>query len=121
MRRVAQALEVSRSQLHERLRHGLQGRRRYEKAEDASLLQSVRRLVDERPRYGYRRVGVLVNRERLQAGLPRLNHKRMCRLMAQNGLLLQRYTGKPPGRAHDGQIITIRPNLRWTSDCFLSP
>ena len=22
----------------------------------------------------------------------------------------------PPGRAHDGQIITIRPNLRWTSD-----
>ena len=29
--------------------------------------------------------------------------------MAQNGLLLQRYTGKPPGRAHDGQIITIQP------------
>ena len=27
-------------------------------------------------------------------------------------------TGKPPGRAHDGQIITIRPNLRWTSDGF---
>ena len=38
--------------------------------------------------------------------------------MAQNGLLLQRYTGKPPGRAHDGKIITIRPNLRWTSDGF---
>ena len=36
----------------------------------------------------------------------------------QNGLLLQRYTGKPPGRAHDGTIITIRPNLRWTSDGF---
>jgi hypothetical protein len=32
--------------------------------------------------------------------------------MSQNGLLLQRCTGKPPGRAHDGQIITIRPNLR---------
>jgi putative transposase len=38
--------------------------------------------------------------------------------MSQNGPLLQRYTGKPPGRAHDGQIITIRPNLRWTSDGF---
>ena len=38
--------------------------------------------------------------------------------MSQNGLLLQRYTGKPPGRAHDGKIITIRPNLRWTSDGF---
>jgi transposase InsO family protein len=31
---------------------------------------------------------------------------------------IRRYTGKPPGRAHDGQIITIRPNLRWTSDGF---
>jgi putative transposase len=38
--------------------------------------------------------------------------------MAQNGLLLQRYTGKAPGRVHDGQIVTIRPNLRWTSDGF---
>jgi len=38
--------------------------------------------------------------------------------MSQNGLLLQRYTGKPLGRAHDGQIITIRPNLRWASDGF---
>ena len=41
--------------------------------------------------------------------------------MAQNGMLLQRYTGKPPGRAHEGQIVTIRPNLRWTSDGFEIP
>jgi len=81
-------------------------------------LGAVRQLVDERPTYGYRRIGALLNRERTAAGLPRLNHKRMYRLMAQNGLLLQRYTGKPPGRAHDGQIITIRPNLQWTSDGF---
>jgi putative transposase len=31
-------------------------------------------------------------------------------------MLLQRYTGKPPCRAHEGVIIAIRPNLRWTSD-----
>jgi putative transposase len=118
VRRVAEVLEVSRSQLHERLRHGPQPRTRYRKSEDAELLQPVRRLVDERPTYGYRRIGALLNRERALAGLPRLNHKRLYRLMAQNGLLLQRYTGKPPGRAHDGQIISIRPNLRWTSDGF---
>ena len=118
MRRVAEVLEVSRSRLHERLRQGSKPRVRYQKAEDAELLESVRRLVDERPTYGYRRIGALLNRERTAAGLSRLNHKRMYRLMAQNGLLLQRYTGKPPGRAHDGQIITIRPNLRWTSDGF---
>jgi putative transposase len=35
-------------------------------------------------------------------------------------VLLQRYTGKPPGRARDGQIITIRPNLPWTCDGFES-
>jgi putative transposase len=45
----------------------------------------------------------------------------MYRLMAHYGLLLQRYTGKPPGCAHDGQIITIRPNLRWMSDGFEIP
>lgn len=118
MRRVAEALGVSRSQLHERLRTGLKGRSRYRKSEDAQLLESIRHLVDERPTYGYRRIGALLNRERVQVGLWRLNHKRLYRLMAQNGLLLQRYTGKPPGRAHDGQIISIRPNLRWTSDGF---
>ena len=41
--------------------------------------------------------------------------------MSQNGMLLQRYTGKPSGRVHDGKIITIRPNLRWTSDSFEIP
>jgi transposase InsO family protein len=82
------------------------------------LLAPLRSLVDERPNYGYRRITALMNRERLKTGLPRLNHKRIYRLMSQNGMLLQRYTGKPPGRAHDGKIITIRPNLRWTSDGF---
>ena len=121
MRRVADVLGVSRSQLHERLRRGLKGRGGYRKEDDAALLESVRRLVDERPTYGYRRIGAMLNRERLRAGLSRLNHKRIYRLMAQNGLLLQRYTGKPPGRLHDGRIITIRPNLRWTSDGFEIP
>ncbi len=82
------------------------------------MLAPLRSLVDERPTYGYRRIGALLNRERLKNGQPRLNHKRIYRLMSQNGLLLQRYTGKPPGRAHNGKISTIRPNLRWTSDGF---
>lgn len=75
MRRVAQTLGVSRSQLHERLRHGTHRRRTYRKSDDAQLLDPVRRLVDERPTYGYRRIGALLNKERLQAALPRLNHK----------------------------------------------
>lgn len=39
MRRVAQTLGVSRSQLHERLRHGTQARRAYRKGEDPPLLE----------------------------------------------------------------------------------
>jgi hypothetical protein len=30
-------------------------------------------------------------------------------------------TSDAPGRAHDGQVITMRSNLRWTSDCFEIP
>jgi putative transposase len=102
VRRVAQTLGVA----------------HYNMAGDAELLSELRTLVDERPTYGYRRITALINRERLRKGLARINHKRVYRLMSQNALLLQRYTGKPPGRAHEGKIITIRPNLRWTSDGF---
>jgi transposase InsO family protein len=115
---VAEALEVSRSQLSARLSGQRKPRSTYSKVGDADLLAPLRSLVDDRPTYGYRRIGALMNRERLKNGQPRLNHKRIYRLMSQNGMLLQRYTGKPPGRAHDGKIVTIRPNLRWTSDGF---
>jgi transposase InsO family protein len=118
---VSEALEVSRSQLSARLRGASKPRSTYSKVGDADLLAPLRSLVDERPTYGYRRIGALMNRERLKTGQPRLNHKRIYRLMSQNGMLLQRYTGKSPGRAHDGKIITIRPNLRWTSDGFEIP
>jgi putative transposase len=113
---VAQTLGVSRSQLSERLRGEAKPRSNYRVSDDSELLGPLRALVDERPTYGYRRITALLNRERLKNGLSRLNHKRIYRLMRQNGMLLQPYTGKPPGRAHDGVIITIRPNLRWTSD-----
>ena len=118
MKRVAGTLGVSRSQLIVRLKGARKLRSAYRMAEDAELLAPLRSLVDERPTYGYRRIAALMNRERLKTGLPRLNHKRVYRLMSQNGLLLQRYTGKPLGRAHEGKIVTIRPNLRWTSDGF---
>ena len=83
MRRVAQTLGVSRSQLHERLRHGTKARGSYRKSDDSPLLDPLRRLVDERPTYGYRRIGALLNKERISCGLPRLNHKRIYRVMTE--------------------------------------
>jgi putative transposase len=49
---------------------------------------------------------------------PAVNHKRIYRIMRQNGLLLTRHTGKQPQRSHEGKVITLRSNLRWCSDGF---
>ena len=111
MRQVADALGVSCSQVHKRIHSG-------PKTNAVELLKPVRCLVVESPTRGYRRVGALLNRERLQAGLPRHNYKRVHRLMALNRLLLRRYMRKSPARAHDDKIITIRPNRHWTYDGF---
>ena len=80
------------------------------------MLSAIRTLTDDCPTYGYRTIWAMLNRRREQAGQNRLNHKCIYRLMSQNVVLLQRNPCKPPGRAHDAQIITIRPNLRCTSD-----
>lgn len=121
MRRVAQVLGVSRSQLSQCLKEPRKSRSIYRKPEDDDLLVELRALVDERLTYGYRRVTALLNQARRKARHPNANHKRIYRLMSQHGLLLQRYTGRPPVRAHDGIIRTIHPNVRWTSDGFQIP
>ena len=69
MKRVAETLGVSRSQLTERLNGVSRLRGRYRKTDDTEVLAPLRTLVDARPTYGYRRIGALLNRERLQKGL----------------------------------------------------
>ena len=100
MRRIAKALGVSRSQLHARLQGDAKPRRRYQKAQDAALLPVIRRLVDTRPTYGYRRITALLRRELAKGDRPRVNHKRVYRIMKRNGLLLalevQERTGSSP-------------------------
>jgi putative transposase len=112
---VADALGVSRSNLTRK--PGRRPRGPYKKAGDAELLERIRPIVDERGTYGYRRVAALVNRALVAEGKPRVNHKRVYRLMKATGLLLARYTGKPT-RTHEGTIITLKSNLRWCSDSF---
>ena len=36
--------------------------------------------------------------------------------MRKHGLLLARHTGRRRPRAHDGQVATLRSNVRWCSD-----
>jgi len=116
MKRVAEAFGVSRSNLAQRTGGSTLARGPYVKADDETLLPLIRRFVDERPTYGYRRIAALVNRELARQGLPPANRKRVHRIMHRHSLLLERCTGRREGRVHDGKVMVMRSNLRWCSD-----
>ena len=90
----------------------------YRMADDHWLVPMIRKLVDQRPTYGYRRIQVVLNRKLKALGRAGVNHKRVYRIMKQNHMLLSRYCGKRPVRAHNGAVITLRSNMRWCSDVF---
>ncbi len=116
MKAVADTLGVSRSNLIERLKGRSKPRGPYNKAEDAELLPAIRRLVDQRPTYGYRRIAALLNRERRAADQPVVNAKRVHRIMGNHAMLLEKHTAVRKGRLHDGKVMVMRSNLRWCSD-----
>jgi transposase InsO family protein len=115
MKRVAETLGVSRSNL---AKEKTARTPRYAKADDAWLLPMLREIVDERLTYGYRRACAVLNRRLAEAGQPRVNHKRVYRIMCHHGLLLARHTGRRPDLPHDGKVVTLKRNLRWCADVF---
>jgi transposase InsO family protein len=114
MKTIAATLDVSRSNLYEKLAGPRKNRNH---PDDGIYLALIRMMTDDRPTYGYRRVTALINRSLVEQGQPRVNHKRIYRIMKMNHLLLQKHTGRPI-RSHDGTIITLKSNLRWCSDVF---
>lgn len=118
MKRGAEVLGIARSNLAVRVYGGGRPRGSYVKAEDEALLPLIRRFIDERPTYGYRRITALVNRELTQQRRPAVNRKRVHRIMQQAALLLERHTGRRKGRTHDGKIMVMCSNLRWCSDAL---
>jgi putative transposase len=116
---IAETMGVSRTHQYEkRMNNNRQdGKCFYHKAQDDQYLPLIRKIVDDRATYGYRRVTALLNRDLRREGKETINHKRVYRIMKKNGLLLQRHTGRPV-RIHDGRVRMIRSNLRWCSDAF---
>ncbi len=96
MKAVADALEVARSHLHEKVRRLAKPRGSYRKPDDGDLLPLIRRLVDERPTYGYRRITALAKRELVKVGKPMANHKRIFRHAAE------RHAPRPAHRSKEG-------------------
>lgn len=118
MKTVATTLDVARSNVIER-RDGARPQRGPQiRAGDVELTADIRRLVDRRPTYGYRRIAALLKRERRSAGQCPVNAKRVYRLMKKHGLLLQRHTGRRRPREHNGKVIAIGSNVRWCSDAL---
>ena len=116
MKTVAKVMGVSRSNLYAKRERTLV-RGRYRKAQDDELLPLIREIVDIRISYGYPRITALLNKKLAILGRPRVNRKRVYRIMSMNKLLLLKHTGRP-ARTHDGEIVTLKSNTRWCSDIF---
>lgn len=119
MTRIAEAAQVSRSQLSVGVSGAPKPRaKRYFMTEDQELLPLILEVLGEHQTYGYRRICVLLNRLLQEKVRPKVNHKRVYRIMRQNNLLLAKHTGKTSSRPHTGTVSTSRSNTRWCSDGF---
>jgi putative transposase len=113
---VTDMLGVARSNIVERLQ-GMRAKRGPQIRDgDLELAAEIRRMIDIRPTYGYRRITALLKRQR-PAGSA-INHKRVYRLMKKHGLLLAKHTGQRRQQAHDGKVVTLHSNVRWCSDAL---
>mgnify|MGYP003589184295 FL=1 len=82
--------------------------------EDAEVVATIRAVLAACPFHGegYRKV-----RARLAHRGLAVSGKRVLRLMRTHGLLAPRRLGPPNGNpAHDGTIITDRPDVMWGTD-----
>ena len=75
----------------------------------------LRTLAGERRRFGYRRIGLLLEREGI-----RMNHKKLRRLYGQEGLQVKRRRGRKRAQGTRAPMpLPAGPNQRWSLD-FLS-
>ena len=86
---------------------------RYRKKPDRNedLRERLVKLAQERPRFGYRRLGVLLAREG-----QRVNHKRLFRVYREVGLSVKRTRRKKLVRAGLTQPVLSAPNDEWSLD-----
>lgn len=80
--------------------------------DEGEIRKRLRSLAGERPRFGYRRLTILLRREGHQ-----VNHKRVYRLYKIEGLAVRRKKRKKLVSAIRVQTPTLtRPNERWNMD-----
>lgn len=76
------------------------------------IRERLRAIAEERPRFGYRRLHVMLRREGLG-----VNHKRIYRLYRLDGLMVRRKKRKSYSRVQRRPLIVPSgPNERWSMD-----
>jgi len=79
---------------------------------DEALRSRLRELAGERRRFGYRRLGILLAREGLEA-----NHKNLYRIYAEEKLAVHRRKGRKRALGtRRPMTLPTRPNERWSLD-----
>jgi len=87
------------------------------KPTDDELLLQIKAVIEMRSTYGYKRVTAMVNRVRKALELPKVNKKRIYRVMKARGLMLPKIA-RTRDHKPTGKIMTLFSNTRWCSDCF---
>jgi putative transposase len=83
------------------------------RSDDIAIKQAIAKVVKDRATYGYRRVWARLRLE----GYDQFNHKRVYRVMRDQGWLLYRHGDKPVDtRKHDGKVAVNESDVRWCSD-----
>ncbi len=115
VRAVCMALGVSRSNVltkKTRSSDWADLRKSPPKADDADLKEAIACVVKDRATYCYRRVWA-----RLKIDGRQINHKRVYRVMRDEGWLLFRQGQKPlDTRKHEGTVVVKESDTRWCSD-----
>ena len=79
---------------------------------DAALRERLKMVAGERRRFGYRRLGILLQREGFV-----VNHKKLFRLYREEGLAVRRRRGRKRALGtRKPRIVPSRPNERWSLD-----
>lgn len=89
--------------------------RRDRPPDNADVRAAMREIAGKRRRFGYRRIGVLLEREGMT-----MNRKKLYRLYREEGLAVKRRRGRKRARGTRTPMPeAARPNARWSLD-FLS-
>ena len=118
MKTVADMLDVARSNVVERQKRARPARGPQIRPGDVELTTDIRRLVDQRPTYGYRRIAGYSSASRDPPAKTGSTRNGSIALWRSTGCSWSATLAAGPPRDHDGQVIAIRSNIRWCSDAL---